>query len=119
MLETELPGILRWAVQGCLEWQKDGLGEPEEVRAATAAYREEMDVIGAFIDECCVVNSNCKAKSGELYKAYGTWCDEAKEFRHSQRRFGEVLTGRGFERFTSNGTWYRGIGIRQEGNIRF
>src|SRR5690606_15535961 len=33
--EEELPGILQWAVEGCLGWQRDGLGEPPEVRMAT------------------------------------------------------------------------------------
>ncbi|MBV9452643.1 MAG: hypothetical protein JOZ19_00760 [Rubrobacter sp.] len=47
-LKAELPGILAWAVRGCLDWQKNGLGEPEEVRAATEAYRAEMDVLVAF-----------------------------------------------------------------------
>ena len=40
-LKEELPGILNWAIKGCLAWQKDGLGVPEEVKAATDEYRKE------------------------------------------------------------------------------
>src|SRR5437867_6039937 len=42
-LRAELPGILRWVVDGCLAWQRDGLGMPAEVQEATATYRAEMD----------------------------------------------------------------------------
>ncbi|MCX6022166.1 MAG: phage/plasmid primase, P4 family [Chloroflexi bacterium] len=55
-LEAEADGILRWAVEGCLEWQIHGLGEPDEVREATANYRAEMDVPGGFFSDCCVVH---------------------------------------------------------------
>src|SRR5207249_4861041 len=42
-LRAEWPGILAWAIRGCLDWQREGLGEPDEVRAATAAYRAQQD----------------------------------------------------------------------------
>jgi putative DNA primase/helicase len=47
-LRAELPGILAWAVQGCLLWLESGLGVPDQVRAATDAYRRESDILGAF-----------------------------------------------------------------------
>ncbi len=43
-LRAELPGILAWAVQGCLLWQKGGLRPPAKVEQATAAYRSESDL---------------------------------------------------------------------------
>lgn len=47
-LRNELPGILSWAVRGCIAWQRDGLGEPAAVRDATNAYQDESDVLGEF-----------------------------------------------------------------------
>src|SRR5262249_29436106 len=44
-LRQELPGILAWAVSGCIEWQMNGLQEPEEVKGATDDYRVEMDTV--------------------------------------------------------------------------
>jgi len=41
MFRAEFPGILNWAVQGCLEWQRDGLGVPQEVVEATRGYEAE------------------------------------------------------------------------------
>ena len=52
-LAPELPGILAWLVEGCLQWQRRGLDAPEAVLKATSAYRSEMDMIGAFLADCC------------------------------------------------------------------
>lgn len=112
-LEQELAGILAWAVRGCLAWQQEGLGEPEEVQQATAGYRTEMDVLGQFIDECCLVGPNYRTKATALYDLYKTWCDQQGLPYAIQRTWGMWLTERGFERFTNNGTWYRGLGIRE------
>src|SRR5215212_3006671 len=56
-LRDELPGILAYIVRGCLEYQREGLGEPEEVKAATASYRSDMDVLANFIEDRCVVRA--------------------------------------------------------------
>ncbi|PFY35532.1 DNA primase, partial [Bacillus toyonensis] len=52
-LAKEMPGVLRWAVEGCMKWQTEGLRAPEAVKAATAEYREDMDILAPFIDENC------------------------------------------------------------------
>jgi putative DNA primase/helicase len=72
-LKAEKPGILNWALEGCLEWQKTGLGEPEEVKAATKAYREEQDLLGGFIAECCTLHAQLREKSSLLLDAYQKW----------------------------------------------
>ncbi len=51
-LKEEAPGILNWAVQGCLEWQRiGGLGTPPDVIKAGKEYRDENDIFGQFLDE--------------------------------------------------------------------
>lgn len=50
-LATEAPGILRWLVEGCLEWQQHGLDEPESVIRETLAYRNAEDVFSRFADD--------------------------------------------------------------------
>ena len=52
-LARELAGVLTWALEGCLEWQRDGLGLAPAVERATDEYREDEDVLGAFLDQCC------------------------------------------------------------------
>ncbi len=119
-LRAELPGILAWAVRGCLDWQQNGLGEPEEVRAATAEYRAEMDVIAAFLDERCVVHERATTTAQALYDAYTTWCDEYREKPEKQRSFGLRLTERGFGSYKitagphKDRKGWRGIGLRAD-----
>lgn len=113
-LREELPGILAWAVRGCLEWQSEGLGEPEEVRSATEGYRAEMDILAAFLEDHCVVSPNAEVGATPLYHAYRDWCSEMGEASETQTRFGKRLAERGFESSrdtkTRRKTW-RGIGL--------
>lgn len=95
-LRAELPGILAWIVQGYLEWQYEGLKPPEEVRQATREYRAEMDVLAAFVADCCERGGNEKAYAGELWKAWQRWCEETGEQAGTQKRFGGRLSERGF-----------------------
>ena len=52
-LKDEWPGILRWAVEGCLKWQQEELGLPKAVEVANQEYRSEMDILAPFIEDCC------------------------------------------------------------------
>ncbi|MCF6155699.1 MAG: hypothetical protein E3K36_10685 [Candidatus Brocadia sp.] len=100
-----MPGILVWAVQGCLEWQRIGLQTPDEVKSATNSCREEMDVIGAFLSECCILTPEVKAKAGDLYELYKKWCESNGEFLLTQRIFGLRLAERGLEKVKSGGNF--------------
>ena len=110
-LRAELAGVLAWIVWGCLDWRREGLGEPEEVRAATAQYRTEQDVLAAFLDECCVVRPEAWVRFADLYDAYAAWCEKSGEATENKRRFGNRLKERGFEpdRGTSNVPIRRGL----------
>ena len=52
-LQSEYPQILRWMVQGCLEWQKQGLNPPMKVIDATRNYMREEDRRLLWFEECC------------------------------------------------------------------
>jgi putative DNA primase/helicase len=113
-LRFEFPGILAWCVQGCLEWQREGLGVPSEVDDATKEYRAEQDVLAAFLAEECTVNPVLSAKFAHLYNRYTRWTEGCREALISQRAFGLSLSERGFEKYTNNGTFYRGLGLRAD-----
>jgi putative DNA primase/helicase len=112
-LRGELPGVLAWIVRGCIEWQREGLKAPDDVRRATVAYRTEMDMLGAFLQECCIVHPDSNVAAKDLYAAYKLWCQENGERTETQRRFGARLTERGgFERYRggkSGGHRWRGL----------
>ena len=113
-LDHELPGILTWALQGCRAWQQEGLGEPDEVKHATAGYRMEMDVLGQFITECCLVGPNYRTKASDLYEAYQHWCHAQGEPAEVQRSWGMRLTERGYDSGKVQGrSWWKGIALLQ------
>jgi putative DNA primase/helicase len=113
--DDELPGILNWAIQGCLEWQRSGLGAPEPIRQATESYRSEMDVLGQFLREQVVIDRRTLTFSSDLYRDYMIWCEESGERPISQRAFGQALTERGFERGKKDHlVAYLGIRLRRE-----
>lgn len=118
-LRAELPGILAWAVRGCLRWQKSGLGQPEKVSTATAAYREEMDVIGAFLKDRCAVREDAMAVPGQLYAAYKRWCEDTGERPLTQSKLGMSLEDRGFRAGrTGKNRFRRGLEICDTSDVR-
>jgi putative DNA primase/helicase len=95
-LKAEAPGILRWLVEGCLAWQRDGLKPPATVVAATGDYQHEMDALGGWIDERCIESFDAWAWSDDLYADYMKWCETAGERYLRRVDFGTRLTERGF-----------------------
>jgi putative DNA primase/helicase len=95
-LRDELPGVLAWIVRGCLDWLRDGLGEPDKVRAATEGYRAEQDTLAGFIDDECIVHPDAWCKFADLYAAYTRWCEESNEHPEKKRRFADRLTEHGY-----------------------
>lgn len=96
-LSSELPGILAWAIRGCLDWQAHGLGSPAAVVKATTDYRESENVIGRFIADRCDVGAEYEVTSSRLYQAFVAWCEEQGERSGTQRKFGEALLKRGLK----------------------
>ncbi len=112
-LREEWPGILAWAVEGCLAWQQHGLKEPEEVIRATEEYRAEQDLIRAFIEECCYEDSTAWALARDLFGAYRAWAEQNGEKPTTQKDFGTRLAERGFirGRGTGNVKKWSGVGL--------
>jgi putative DNA primase/helicase len=115
-LRTELPGILRWAVKGCLAWQREGLGEPPEVCSAVEDYRREMDAIGEFLTESCVCRPGASVGATPLYEVYCGWCKRNGEVPQTRTAFGRIMSSKGYTRDNhprSRRVVYRGIDLEQ------
>ncbi|WP_141543360.1 phage/plasmid primase, P4 family, partial [Bacillus toyonensis] len=114
-LAKEMPGVLRWAVEGCMKWQTEGLRAPEAVKAATAEYREDMDILAPFIDENCTVNSSVRIEAKSLYENYTKWCYQNNELELKNRAFYRQLEIRGFkkEKGTGNKNFILGITLNK------
>ena len=91
-LRAEWPGILLWAVQGCLDWQERGLAPPAAIQSATAAYFAEQDVIAGFLATNCLDDDpNATEETSELFARFTAWCDANGKERISVRDFSTRL----------------------------
>lgn len=108
-LKGEGPGILNWMFEGWKIYQaEDGLEVPEEVKGATELYREVLDVVKDFLNEC-VVSDAGDIGSTKLYLAFKAWFAMSHNQRQqpmSQRMFSTRLEKLGFN-----------IDKRRDGNV--
>src|SRR5208282_1322593 len=108
-LRVEYPGILRWMIEGCLDWQKNGLIRPEVIDKTTADYFEEQDLFGRWIQEECVSGAGMKGVSSELYDSWRAFAIKNGEEPGSSTSFGPKLVERGYQKKKSGNVYYLGI----------
>lgn len=96
-LLEERDGILAWAIEGCVEWQRRGLAPPPAITGASAGYIADEDTVGEWIEECCVTGPGCKATARTLYASWAAWAEAAGAAKGSQKSLGEALRERGFQ----------------------
>jgi P4 family phage/plasmid primase-like protien len=99
MFEPERPGILRWAIDGCLEWQRVGLQAPKIVRATTEDYFAEEDLIGRWLGERCREEKDAKLTNDQLFNDWCDWCQANGEDPHAKKTFSEALANKGVKRW--------------------
>jgi putative DNA primase/helicase len=94
-LLNELPGILNFAIEGCREWQRGGLREPKSVSAATGEYVTDMDNLGTYIAEQCVLDERASTSVRTLYLKYKFSVEQKGQYPWSEKRFSQKLVERG------------------------
>ena len=105
---------MAWAVQGCYEWQENGLNPPDSIKLATDGYRAEMDIIGEFIDDICETGADKKVPLGDLYSKYQVWSDQACQDALGKKEFGNLMRQKGYAQKKSGPTRYwTGILIKE------
>lgn len=116
-LSLEMPGILNWAIEGCMKWQQSGLNEPEIVAKATGEYKEDMDILGPFLYECCYAPmiDEVKIEAKELYEVYQNWCYKTGEFALKNRAFYRAMETKGFKKKkgAKNKTYIHGVTLKE------
>jgi putative DNA primase/helicase len=111
-LRDELPGILNWAVKGCLAWLRQGLVEPKTIRVATQAYRAEMDTVAHFIDDECDLGKYFTS-STKLYAAFKKWCSDHNEQPVSHKQLAQTLKKKGLvSKKVAGQRGWAGIGLK-------
>jgi putative DNA primase/helicase len=96
-LKVEWPGILKWMIGGCLEWQSKGLAAPQAVRDATNEYFEAEDAFGLWLAECAVIGPNYTSSSANLFASWAAWAERAGERVGAQKAFSQILIAKGFK----------------------
>jgi putative DNA primase/helicase len=111
-LAAELPAVLAWLVAGYQDWAAGGLAEPEQVTAATAAYRHDSDAMRRFIDQRCLTGPHFTAGSTDLYTAWSKWCADEGQDPGTQTAFSTALQNKGYDKRKTNGVIrWTGIGL--------
>ena len=90
-------GILNWALEGLRQWQRHGLMVPKKIEVATAAYRDEMDIIGEWVGDHCETGAGCTVNKSEAYKAYRSWALDNGHHPLAQGRLTRRLNERGYK----------------------
>jgi putative DNA primase/helicase len=118
-LLSEGPAILRWMLDGCLDWQRQGLNPPNSVLAMTAKYLEMEDSLGQWLAERCELNPNFSETSAILFESWKQWSELAREFTGNRKDFCKALEARGIahcELGHKKTAGYRGLRVCDQGS---
>jgi len=71
--KAEMPGIMRWALNGLASWQSMGLTVPASMTAAAHAYFAEVDPIERWLAERCEKVPGAKTTTTDLFRSFTEW----------------------------------------------
>jgi putative DNA primase/helicase len=98
-LRAEAPEILRWLLDGCLEWQREGLGGSMVIEEATRSYLGDQDLHNQWLDECCVVRRQdgaLRAAVSDLYESFSAFAKAGGEVPGTKKALSSWLAAAGF-----------------------
>ena len=111
-LRAEMPGILAWAIEGCLIWQLDRLGMAEVVRQASAEYFAEQDVLAQWIAERTEINAASSAAASAMFHDWSTWAKERGQPPGSLKGFIAEMERLAAKKRTNQGVVFPGIRLK-------
>ena len=115
-LQREWPGILRWCIEGCLEWQRGGLQPPPAVTEATEDYISEQDHAAEWLAANYQPDPDGFELNANLFASWEEWARERELSIGTQLSLGDAILGHGFERHRTNtGRGFRGLRRKPEG----
>jgi putative DNA primase/helicase len=132
-LKAEYGGILRWMIEGCLEWQREGLNPPEKVLAATSEYLDSEDTIGLWLADMCITPDSYRSDEARrkaaavrtvgsaetalkaLFKSWKEYAEASNFPRKNNKFLGEQLANRGFKKGRDmRGAFFKGIRLKTQ-----
>lgn len=122
-LRAEAPAILRWMIDGCLDWQEGRLPVPTAVQAETKRYFDDQDVLAQWLGDCCELDPPGMAEpirrclSSKLFASWSGWCQRNGEQAGTNKRLSQDLERRGFAKQASKfGKEFKGLTIKPGGS---
>jgi putative DNA primase/helicase len=114
-LKAEGPNILRWMIDGCLEWQNIGLQPPEVVQFATEEYFATQDTLSVWANECCDLVQSVSTPPSILLTNYNGWAHENGEMAINRKTMKDwLLKQKGIKYKKVHGKdLVQGIGLKQ------
>ena len=120
-LREEWPAILRWMIDGCLDWQRHGLVRPKVVLDTTAEYFNDQDTLKQWIEECCETSKNppyFADTNGNLFGNWKAFALQRGEDPGSSKRFNTAMGSQEFVSIKDSngirGRGFRGLRVRVE-----
>lgn len=104
--------ILSWMIEGCLDWQKEGLPVPPAVQAATDDYFESQDTVTDWMNIACDLHSRYSEASGELFQSWSEYCRNTGDDPGSIVGFADALKRCGLRKKRTTGGARCWLGIR-------
>jgi putative DNA primase/helicase len=112
-LQSELPGILNWALRGYGDWKQQRLNPPNQVTKATGEYRLDNDTVGQFIEACCDKDAWAVTMAKALYDRYVGWCEQSGYEPVPKSTFGKTLAQKGYGKVNKNtGSAWKGLSLK-------
>ena len=96
-LKAEWPAILRWALDGCLEWQRTGLAPPAIVLDATEDYFAEQDNLRQWLEDCTQDGGEFAfTRTLDLFASWKKWTEDRNTKPGSEQAFSTALVDKSF-----------------------
>lgn len=109
-LRAEYPSILQWMIEGCLDWQQNGLQRPQCVKEATDDYFADQDLFSQWIRECCQTDPVFAGKSSELFASWQDFANQNGIKPGNSKSFASDMEKRGYPKIRdSRGQKFKGI----------
>jgi putative DNA primase/helicase len=114
-LREEWPAILNWAIQGCMDWQQNGLIKPAAVTAATQSYFAEQNLPAQWLEDCCELGEGYQDSNKALFASWRRYAEQAGEDAGSAKSFGGTMRKLGFQPFKSGGSrGFKGLRVKPD-----
>jgi len=98
LIGLEGPEILRWFIDGCLDWQRNGLIAPPRVIKTTSEYFDDQDLFRQWLNEMCRLSAdmaNAFEPHAYIYASWALYCEASGEKPGSKKALTTRLRAKG------------------------